>query len=122
MNKELIQELKKLNKNLEAINNTLHKIDADIDFIGGQIQKGGQIMTDNFANDLKEINHNLKEKEHKETKRITKTNDIEQLRNDLIKSIDRVTSLFPMPRNRNEAIKGCLKLAQNLLARAKPKS
>ena len=40
MNKELIQELKKLNKNLEAINNTLHKIDADIDFIGGQIQKG----------------------------------------------------------------------------------
>ena len=49
MNKELIQELKKLNKNLEAINNTLHEIDADIDFIGGQIQKGGQAMTDNFA-------------------------------------------------------------------------
>lgn len=79
-------------------------------------------MTDNFANDLKEINHNLKEKEHKETKRIIKTNNIEQLRNDLIKSIDRVTSLFPMPRNRNEAIKGCLKLAQNLLARAKPQA
>ena len=37
MNKDLIQELKKLNKNLEAINNTLHEIDADIDFIGGQI-------------------------------------------------------------------------------------
>lgn len=37
MNKELIQELKKLNKNLEAINNTLHEIDADIDFIGDQI-------------------------------------------------------------------------------------
>ncbi len=37
MDKELIQELKKLNKNLEAINNTLHEIDADIDFIGSQI-------------------------------------------------------------------------------------
>lgn len=29
MNKELIQELKKLNKNLEAINNTLHEIGLD---------------------------------------------------------------------------------------------
>ena len=76
-------------------------------------------MTDNFANDLKEINHNL---EHKETKRIIETNNIEQLRNNLRKSIDRVTSLFPMPRNRNEAVKGCLKLAQNLLARAKPQA
>lgn len=47
-------------------------------------------MTDNFANDLKEINHNLKEKEHKETKRIIETNNIEQLRNNLRKSIDRV--------------------------------
>lgn len=37
MNKELIQELKKLNENLEAINNTLHEIDADIDSIGGSI-------------------------------------------------------------------------------------
>lgn len=79
-------------------------------------------MTDNFANDLKEINHNLKEKEHKETKRIIETNNIEQLRNNLRKSIDRVTSLFPMPRNRNEAIKGCLKLAQNLLTRVAPKA
>lgn len=79
-------------------------------------------MTDNFANDLKEINHNLKEKEHKETKRIIKTNDIEQLRNDLRKSIDRVTSFFPNSRKRNEAVKGCLKLAQKLLARAKPQA
>lgn len=76
-------------------------------------------MTDNFANDLKEINHNL---EHKETKRIIETNNIEQLRNDLRKSIDRVTSLFPMSRNRNEAIKGCLKRAQNLLTRVTPKA
>ena len=30
MDKELIQELKKLNKNLEAINNTLHEIDTDL--------------------------------------------------------------------------------------------
>lgn len=37
MNKELIQELKNLNKNLEAINNTLHEIEADIDFIGDNI-------------------------------------------------------------------------------------
>ena len=37
MNKELIQELKKLNKNVEAINNTLDEIDADLDFIGGRI-------------------------------------------------------------------------------------
>ena len=40
MNEELIQELKKLNKNLEAINNTLHEIDVDIYSIGSQIQKG----------------------------------------------------------------------------------
>ena len=47
MNKKLIQELKKLNKNLEelkklnknleAINNTLDEIDTDLDFIGGRI-------------------------------------------------------------------------------------
>lgn len=79
-------------------------------------------MTDNFANDLKEINHNSKEKRSKETKRINKTNNIEQLRNDLRKLIDRVTSLFPNPRQRNEAVKGCLKLAQNLLTRVTPKA
>ncbi len=37
MNKELIQELKKLNKNLEAINNTLHETDVDIYSIGCSI-------------------------------------------------------------------------------------
>ena len=37
MDKELIQELKKLNKNLEAINNTLHEIDVDIYSIGACI-------------------------------------------------------------------------------------
>ncbi len=79
-------------------------------------------MTDNFASDLKEINHNLEHKESRETKRIIKTNNIEQLRNNLRKSIDRVTSLFPMSRNRNEAVKGCLKLAQNLLTRVTPKA
>src|SRR5699024_5507629 len=35
--------------------------------------------------------------------------------------IDKVTTLYPNPRNRNEAVKGCLKRAQNLLARAHPK-
>ena len=74
-------------------------------------------MTGDFANNLKEINHNSKEKGSKETKRINKTNNIEQLRNDLRKLIDRVTSLFPNSRQRNEAVKGCLKLAQNLLTR-----
>ncbi|PLT11215.1 hypothetical protein CYJ79_05965 [Lactobacillus crispatus] len=46
---------------------------------------------------------------------------IEQLREKLRDSIDRVTRLYPNPRNRNEAVKGCLKRAQNLLTRARPK-
>ncbi|QLL74597.1 hypothetical protein [Lactobacillus crispatus] len=46
---------------------------------------------------------------------------IEQLRKKLRDSIDRVTRLYPNPRNRNEAVKGCLKRAQNLLTRARPK-
>lgn len=37
MNKELIQELKKLNKSLEAINKTLNEIEVDVDFIGNNI-------------------------------------------------------------------------------------
>lgn len=48
-------------------------------------------------------------------------NTIEQLREKLRDSIDRVTRLYPNPRNRNEAVKGCLKRAQNLLTRARPK-
>lgn len=46
---------------------------------------------------------------------------IEQLRKKLRDSIDRVTRLYPNSRSRNEAVKGCLKRAQNLLARAHPK-
>ena len=46
---------------------------------------------------------------------------IEQLRKKLRDSIDKVTTLYPNPRNRNEAVKGCLKRAQNLLARVHPK-
>ena len=46
---------------------------------------------------------------------------IEQLRKKLRDSIDRVTRLYPNPRNRNEAVKGCLKRAQNLLTRVHPK-
>lgn len=49
-------------------------------------------------------------------------NNIEQLRSDLIKSINRVNSLYPNSRNRNEAVKGCLKLAQNLLTKLKPQA
>lgn len=33
LNNELIQELKKLNENLETINDTLHEIDCDLDNI-----------------------------------------------------------------------------------------
>lgn len=66
---------------------------------------------------------NLGEKIKKQIENLDQTdNNIEQLRSDLIKSIDRVASLYPNSRNRDEAVKGCLKLAQNLLARAKPQT
>ena len=52
---------------------------------------------------------------------LNQENTIEQLREKLRDSIDRVTRLYPNPRNRNEAVKGCLKRAQNLLARVHPK-
>lgn len=52
---------------------------------------------------------------------LNQENTIEQLREKLRDSIDKVTTLYPNPRNRNEAVKGCLKRAQNLLARAHPK-
>lgn len=52
---------------------------------------------------------------------LNQENTIEQLREKLRDSIDKVTRLYPNPRNRNEAVKGCLKRAQNLLARARPK-
>lgn len=52
---------------------------------------------------------------------LNQENTIEQLREKLRDSIDKVTTLYPNPRNRNEAVKGCLKRAQNLLARVHPK-
>lgn len=55
-------------------------------------------------------------------KELAKQNDSELLRTDLVKAVNRLTTLFPNSRKRNEAVKGCLKLAQNLLARAKPQA
>lgn len=55
-------------------------------------------------------------------KELAKQNDSELLRTDLVKAVNRLTTLFPNSRKRNEAVKGCLKLAQNLLTRVTPKA
>lgn len=56
------------------------------------------------------------------SKELAKQNDSELLRTNLVKAVNRLTTLFPNSRKRNEAVKGCLKLAQNLLTRVTPKA